>query len=179
MSDEDLHPPMQEHEHSEPFDPNELPIAHLGGGDGVEEPPGTEHRPVRVWWFVGVTAAVVVIGLIIGIVVFNRSAPSGIHGALTAREAAVQFVGAVNDGSERRAAAISCDAFVDDARAVAKSGQDRAFSLVLSRVRIDGSDSATAFITQRLELPGQVQRAPANVTVLRENGLWLMCGRAA
>ena len=178
MSEEDLHPPMQEGEHPEPLDPNELPIAHLGGhGDDQEETEG-EHRPVRVWWFVGVTAAVVVIGLVIGIVVFNRSAPSRIHGSLTAQEAAVQFVAAVNDGSERRAAAISCDAFVDDARAVAKSGQDRAFSLHLSHVRIDDPNSATAFITQRLELPGQVQRASANVTVLRESGLWLMCGRA-
>jgi hypothetical protein len=178
MSDDDLHPPLQEGEQPEPLDPNELPIAHLGGGP-AEEPTGTERRPVRVWWFVGVTAAVVVVGLIIGILVFNRSAPSGVHGALTAREAAVQFVGAVNDGSERRAAAISCDAFVDDARAVAKSGQDRAFSLHLSRVRRSDANSAIAFIIQRLEVPGQVQRAAANVTVLRENGLWLMCGRAA
>ena len=177
MADEDLHPPMQEDGHAEPLDPNELPIAHLGGGH-AEEPAVIEHRPVRVWWFVGITAAVVVVGLIIGIFVFNRSAPNGTHGALTAHEAAVQFVGAVNDGSERRAAAISCDAFVDDARAVAKSGQDHAFSLHLSHVRRDDANSAVAFITQRLELPGQIQRAPANVTVLRENGLWLMCGRA-
>src|SRR5689334_6051481 len=157
MSDEDLHPPLQEGELPEPLDPNELPIALLGGG-GSEEPDEAAHRSVQVWWFVGITAAVVVIGLVLGIFVFNRSAPSRIHGALTAREAAVQFVAAVNDGSERRAAAISCDAFVDDARAVAKSGQDRAFSLHLSHVRIDDPNSATAFITQRLKLPGQVQR---------------------
>jgi hypothetical protein len=176
MATDDLHPPVQDGDHDEPYDPHELPIAHLGG-PSEDEPEQQGHRQVRVWWFVGVTAAIVVIGLTIGIFVFNRSTPSRVHGALTARGAAAQFVAAVNDGSERRAAAISCDTFVDDAKAVAKSGQDHAFSLHLSRVRIEGSNSATAFITQRLELPGQVQRAPANVTVLRESGLWLMCGQ--
>jgi hypothetical protein len=179
MASDDLHPPVQDGDQSDPLDPNELPLAQLGRppDDAADGPGETEHRQVRIWWFVGVTAAVVVIGLVIGIFVFNRSAPGRAHGALTAQEAAVQFVTAVNDGSERRAAAISCDTFVDDAKAVARSGQDNAFSLRLARVRLEGSGSATAFITQRLSLAGKVQRAPANVTVLREAGLWLMCGR--
>lgn len=177
MATDDLHPPVEDGDQEEPLDPHELPIAHLGA-PSEDQPEQPHHRPDRVWWFVGITAAVVVIGLAIGIFVFNRSAPSGVHGALTPREAAVKFVAAVNAGSERRAAAISCDTFVDDAKAVARTGQDRAFSLHLARVRIDGSTSATAIITSRLQLPGQVQTQPANVTVLRQSGLWLMCGRA-
>lgn len=176
MATDDLDPPVEDGDHGEPLDPNELPIAHLGGAT-EDEPDQPPHHQVRVWWFVGVTAAVVVIGLAVGIFVFNRSAPGRAHGALTARAAAEQFVAAVNAGSERRAAAISCDTFVDDAKAVARTGQDPAFSLRLSRVRIDGSATATAFIASRLKVAGQVQTQPANVTVLRQGGLWLMCGR--
>lgn len=178
VADDTSHPPMDESDEGEPLDPHELPIAQLGA-PREDEPDQPHHRQERVWWFVGITAAVVVIGLAIGIVVFNRSVPGRVHGALTAREAAVKFVAAVNAGSERRAAAISCETFVDDAKAVARTGQDRAFSLHLSRVRMDGSTSATAIITSRLRLPGQVQTQPANITVLRQSGLWLMCGRVS
>lgn len=154
-------------------DPDHLPLAHLGG-------PSEDHPPVnsvRVWWFVGVTAAIVVVGLVVGILVFNHSAPTRRHGALTAGEAAVQFVNAVNAGSERRAAAISCDMFVDDAKAIARSGQDPAFRIRLRRVESVADGDATAVVLPQLTVGGQHQTNTTRLSVLRQDGLWLMCGR--
>lgn len=156
-----------------PDDAEHLPLAHLGGPSD-DRPPV---HPVRVWWFVGVTAAIVVVGLVVGILVFNHSAPTRRHGALTANQAAVAFVAAVNAGSERRAAGISCDDFIDDARAIARSGQDPAYRVSLRRVEPVAEGDATAVVVEQLTIAGQHQTKTTRLSVLRQDGLWLVCGR--
>lgn len=135
---------------------------------------------VQTRWVVAAAAAIVVVGMVVGILVFNSSAPDAARGAASARQAAVQYVAALNHGDRDAAAAISCDAFANDARSAARSGTDPSLGYTLDQLVVADRTSSTAKITQHLTLPGETRQSrPADVAVLRSSGRWLVCGRAA
>lgn len=162
----------------EPLDPAELPIAHLGRAvdpDEPEQPTGPHHlRLILI-----VAALIVVVGFVVGVVLFNSSAPPLGRGAETAGAAAAKYVTAVNAGDEKAAADIACDSFADDARAQAGTGADRGISFRLGRVRMVSKADAIATLTERIELPGATSKAqPVALAISRSGGRWLICGRA-
>jgi hypothetical protein len=161
----------------EPLDPAELPIAHLGrpvDPDEPEQPTGSHLRLIVV-----VAALVVVVGFVVGVVLFNSSAPPLGRGAESADLAAGRYVTAVNAGDEKAAADIACDRFADDARAQAGTGADRGISFRLGRVRMVSKSDAVATLTERIEFPGGKSRAqPVALAISRSGGRWLICGRA-
>lgn len=161
----------------EPLDPADLPLAHLGREMDPDEPerPSPRHlRPIVI-----AAALVVVVGFVVGVVLFNSSAPPLGRGAETATAAATKYVAAVNAGDEKAAAAIACDNFADDARAQAGSGADAGISFRLGRVRMVSKADAVATLTERLELPGgKAHSQPVALAVVRSGGRWLICGRA-
>lgn len=163
----------------DPYDPAELPIAQLGASAEADE--SDERSPARashLRLIVISAAAVVVIGLVVGIVLVNSSAPSPGRGESTARLAAQRYVRALNSGDERAAAAIACDTFADDARAQARSGADPSITFRLREVSMQSKTSATAVLLERAVLPGNhVHSGTLGVAVLMSGGRWLMCGR--
>lgn len=171
MSPDDLEPLRPEDGNREPLDPNELPAMVFERGD-EDHPRSTAHT----WWFVVAAATIVVVGMVVGIIVFNASAPRAPRGAESAKAAATTFVAAVNASNQKAATAISCDGFTDDARSAARSA-GQGIDFTLDKVITSDRTSATAFITQRLTLPlGRRQTEPANLSVLRTSGRWLVCG---
>jgi hypothetical protein len=127
---------------------------------------------------VGAFAALVVIGLTVGIVVFNSASPERARGAATPQAATRQFLEAVNRGDGDAAAAISCNAFGDQARAVARTGKDPGISFTLVVVTPLGKDTATAEFAQHMQLGKTVQNTPYRITLERGSQRWLVCGRA-
>jgi hypothetical protein len=152
--------------------------------------PGTvqlEPRPsrlsrwhIRTRWAVLACAALVVVGLTVGILVFNASAPDRVLGAASAKAAAQQYVAAVNAGNGRGAAAISCTEFADDARAAAASGKDPDITFSLDRIDASHKNDATVTVTEHLRFSGGTKQTEASrLSVLRSGGRWLMCGRVS
>jgi hypothetical protein len=172
-----LYPGRVTTEEIEP-DGDGLAIVDFAGRDDSGPDDRGPRSPRRLWWYVGATATLAVVAMVVGIVVFNRSASDTRRGARTSPEAADQYVTAINAGDGRSAAGISCDAFADRARAAARSGKV-GVTYSLDAIRATGSTTATAMITARLRVGGQQQARPADVRIVRTRGLWLMCGPAA
>ncbi|MGI8761808.1 MAG: hypothetical protein ACR2LF_11065 [Jatrophihabitantaceae bacterium] len=97
------------------------------------------------------------------------------RGATSAQQAAQRFVTALNTGDGDAAVAISCSSFAAQARSEAHEGV-AGFRFTLGPVRSDGSGSATAQLTQLVQLPGAAQRSSVVLTVQRVSGRWLACG---
>jgi hypothetical protein len=156
-------------------------------GDGepavVEFEPraGSERvRSLRTLWVVVAFAALVVIALTVGIVVFNASTPDPARGSKSAALAAQRYVAALNAGNGQRAAAAACDDFADQARADARSGADPGIAYTLDRVSSITKNDATALVTQHLKVGGgPTQNEPSTLSVLRTGRLWLICGRSS
>jgi hypothetical protein len=144
------------------------------------EPRGAGERSawLRTRWAVVAFAALVVVALSVGIVVFNASAPEAPRGAKSPSEAARQYVAALNAGDAKSAAALSCSDFADEARAAAASGKDPGISYSLGPVRNVTKNDATARVTQRLKFSDSTQNVPSTVALLRGSGLWLVCGKS-
>ncbi len=122
--------------------------------------------------------AVVAIGLVVGIIVFNSSAPKLGRGAATASDAAATFVAALNNGSEKAAAAIACDSFADPAKAAARTGSDPGISFALGRLTSVSDSAAHVSVQERIELPGgQMHTQLLTLVIVRSSGRWLVCGR--
>jgi hypothetical protein len=157
-----------------PDDASDWPIAHLGSGDN-DSP---RRRPTHLRAVVIAAVAVVVVGLVVGIVVFNSSAPSLGRGAETAQFAASTFVAAINNGNEKGAAAIACDSFANPARAAARTGSDPGISFALGRVTTVSNTVAHVSVQERIELPGGLMHTQLlTLTIVRSGGRWLVCGR--
>ena len=153
---------------------DDWPVAHLGSGHDDTAP----HRPAHLRAIVITAGVIVVVGLVVGILVFNASAPSLGRGAESAATAASTFVAAVNAGDERAAAAIACDQFADPARAVARTGSDPGISFALGRVTTHSATTATVSVQERITLPGgHVHTQPLTLDIERSAGRWLVCGR--
>jgi hypothetical protein len=162
----------------DPVDPHELPLAQLGRPRDEGEPPAAPHRPSHLRAAVVVAGLVVLVGMVVGVLAFNNSAPSLGRGAVTAREAAVEYVASINAGNAARAAKIGCDSFADFAAAAARSGRDPGITFVLRSVRALSKTDAVAIISERTELPGgRISARAAAVEVVRSAGRWLVCGR--
>jgi hypothetical protein len=166
----------------EPLDPAYLPIAHLGGGDqdddDSDDHDGPPHRPTHLRAIVITAIAVVAVGLVVGIIVFNSSAPKLGRGAATASDAASTFVAAVNDGNEKAAADIACDSFANPARAAARTGSDPGISFALGRLTMVSNTAAHVSVQERIELPGgQTHTQLLTLSIVRSSGSWLVCGR--
>jgi hypothetical protein len=162
----------------DPVDPHELPLAHLGRPLEGGGPQDGDRRPTHVRSIVIAASLVVVVGMIAGVAVFNNSAPELGRGAVTARDAAVEYVRSINTGDTTSAAKIACDSFTDDAAAAAGSGRDPGISFVLRSVRERSKTGAVAMISERTALPGgQTSSRAASVDVVRSGGRWLVCGR--
>jgi hypothetical protein len=133
---------------------------------------------LRTRWLVVACALLVVVGLTVGILVFNASAPDAPRGARTPALAARQFVAALNAGDGAGAARMACDRFGDAARAAARSGADPSISFTLVGVTTRDRDNATATLVQQLRLSASdTQRVPYRLALLRGAGLWLVCDR--
>lgn len=169
----------------EPMEPTVLPLAHLTRrrGDGIAddgESTGDNglRRPAHLRAVVVTAALVVAVGLVLGIVVFNASAPELGRGSATADAAATAYVHAVNAGDEKAAADVVCTSFADDARAAAASGRDGGIQFALGKVTKTGKTDAVATIRQTSTLPGGTTRtSAAGVSVLRSAGRRLVCGQ--
>ncbi len=171
VSTDDPGPPPEPEPAADPVDPNSLPLVELHRPE--DRGP---HRVVRTWWFVVAAALIVLVGGVVGVLVFNSSTPKPGRGAVSPDAAVRQFVAALNTGDEARAAAMSCDAFADQARSAARSGKDPAFRYSLGLVHRDDRSSATATVVEHLQLPGSRQTQTNTVSVLRSQGRWLVCG---
>jgi hypothetical protein len=142
--------------------------------------PRTHGWNLRTRWVVVAFVALVVVGLTVGIIVFNASAPDAARGARTARIAAQQYVTAVNAGNRSGAAAISCGSFADDARAAAASGKDPGITFTLDLVTVLGKNQAIITVTEHLKFGGGTKQAETTrLLETRGAGLWLVCGRAS
>jgi hypothetical protein len=158
-------------------DPDGLPLAQLGRDEDGEPHPSRPSTHLRA--IVIAAALVVVVGFVIGVVVFNASAPRPSRGEASAADAAARYLAAINSGDEADAAAVACDSFADDARAAARTGSDAGIDFVLGRLHVSSKSAATVVVVERLTLPGgHRQRHPATLNILRSDGRWLMCGRA-
>jgi len=156
---------------------DDWPVAHLGRGD--HDPDAPHHRPAHLRAIVIAAVSVVVVGLVVGILVFNASAPTLGRGADTADAAASTFVAAVNDGDEKGAADISCDQFADPARAAARTGRDAGITFALGHLTMRSKTTATVSVQERITLPGgHVHTQPLTLSIQRSGGRWLVCGRA-
>lgn len=162
---DDVEPPLDAHG-----------LAYLRFERSKHEP---ARRALRTRWIVAAAALIAVTAMVVGIVVFNASAPGPARGAASAKTAAKEFVTALNAGDALAAAAISCAEFAEDARSAARSGKDPAFRYTLDSVRLDDTTSATAVVSAHLALPGSTQTKAHDISVLRSSGRWLMCGRAS
>jgi hypothetical protein len=159
---------------------SELPLFDDPSVPDVSLEPAARRQPwwLRTRWLVVACGLLVVVGLTVGILVFNASAPDAPRGARTPALAARQFVAALNAGNGDGAAHISCDRFGDAARAAARSGADPAISFTLAGVTTLDKDNATATLVQQLRLSASdAQRVPYRLALLRGAGLWLVCGR--
>jgi hypothetical protein len=156
----------------DPDEPDVLPVVELARGD--------DPRPARRWggrWIVLAAAAVVVVGMVVGIAVFNASAPPAGRGATSAQGAARDFARAVDGGDGARAVAVSCTAFADAARALARSGRDKGIDFRLASVRVDSETSASAILAERLRVPGHTEQQSVELSLVRTSGHWQVCGR--
>lgn len=154
---------------------DDWPVAHLGSGR--DDAPA--RRPAHLRAIVIAALVVVVMGLVVGIIVFNASAPELGRGAATASDAANTFVAAINNGDEKAAADIACDRFADPARAAARTGSDPGISFALGRLTMRSKTAATVSVQERVELPGgHVHTQPLTLALERSGGRWLVCGRA-
>lgn len=166
----------------EPAEPAALPLAHLGRPLDSETP--GDERPARgpvrhLRLAVGAAAVIVVVGLVVGILLVNSSAPPLGRGAETAPRAAAQYLRAVNAGDESAAAKISCDSFADDARAQARSGADPGITFRQGTVVMASKTDATVAVVQLIRFAGgRVQREQFALYLARSAGRWLVCGRA-
>lgn len=146
--------------------------------DADEDDPQSHHS-LAARWVVVAAIAIVVVGMVVGILLFNSAAPDAARGAASARQAAQQYVAALNGGDRIAATAISCDTFANDARSAARSGADPSLDYTLDKLIVGDRTSSTAMITEHWTLPGGTrQHRPADVAVLRSSGRWLVCGRA-
>jgi hypothetical protein len=161
----------------ESADPDELPLAQLGRDEDGEPNPSRAATHLRA---IVITAAVIVIvGFVIGVLVFNASTTHLGRGEATAGDAASRYLAAVNAGDETDAAAVACDTFANDARAAARTGSDAGISFALGPLRMSSKTAATVVVIERLMLPGgRVHNQPTSLNILRSGGRWLMCGRA-
>lgn len=158
--------------------PEEWPIAHLGPGE--DAPDGERARPAHLRAIVILALAVVVVGMTVGIVVFNASAPPLGRGAETSTGAAREYLAAVNAGNEAAAAKISCSSFTDDARAQARTGSDKGISYRMGKVSEVSKSDAVVVITETLTLPGgKTHSSPTTLALTRSGGRWLVCGRTS
>jgi hypothetical protein len=163
--------------------PDEWPIAHLGRSgddDGAADDADAERaRPAHLRAIVIAALAVVVIGLLVGILVFNASAPPLGRGAESAGVAADRYVRAIDAGDEPAAAKISCDSFTDDARAQARTGADKGISFRMGKVHQVSKTDAVVVVTETLTLPGgHTHSSPTTLAITESGGRWLMCGRS-
>jgi hypothetical protein len=157
-------------------EPDEWPIAHLGRGDRSD---GERSRPAHLRAIVITALTVVVVGLVVGIIVFNASAPPLGRGAESARAAAASYVSAIDAGDGAGAAKIACDSFTDDARAQARTGADRGISFGMGRVHQVSKTDAVVVVTETLTLPGgHTHSSPTTLAITRSGGRWLVCGRS-
>jgi hypothetical protein len=159
---------------------SELPLFDDPSVPDVSLEPAARRQPwwLRTRWLVVACGLLVVVGLTVGILVFNASAPDAPRGARTPALAARQFVAALNAGDRDGAAQVSCDRFGDAARAAARSGADPAISFTLVAVTARDKDNATASLVQLLRLSSSdAQRVPYRLALQRGAGLWLVCGR--
>lgn len=154
---------------------DDWPVAHLGSGHDDTRP----HRPAHLRAIVITAGVIVVVGLVVGILVFNASAPSLGRGADSASAAASTFVAAINDGDEKAAADIACGQFADPARAAARTGADPGITFALGRLTMRSTTTATVSVQERITLPGgQVHTQPLTLDIQRSGGRWLVCGRS-
>lgn len=175
VNPDDVEPLRLEDGDLEPLDPSEF--SNVQFERSADKPP---RRSVRTRWVVVAAVVIVVVGMVVGIVVFNASAPDAARGAESAKAAATEFVAAVNAGNLTGAAAISCDPFADEARSAARSGKDPSIRYTLDSVRKDDKTSATAAIVEHLKFrDAPAQEVQSRISVLRSSGRWLMCGRAS
>ncbi len=167
----------------EPLDPAYLPIAHLGGEDHDNANDNDDHdapptRPAHLRAIVITAIAVVAVGLVVGIIVFNSSAPKLGRGAASASDAASTFVAAINNGDEKSAANIACDSFVDPAKAAARTGSDPGISFALGRLTMVSNTAAHVSVQERIQLPGGLRHTQLlTLSIARSSGRWLVCGR--
>ena len=169
-------------------EPDEWPIAHLGradadddvdNGDGSETDDAERGRPAHLRAIVIAAVAVVVVGLVVGILVFNASAPPLGRGAQTAAAAADRYVSAIDAGDEPAAAEIACDSFADDARAQARTGADKGISFRMGKVHQVSKTDAVVVVTETLTLPGGHRHSsPTTLAITESGGRWLICGRS-
>lgn len=142
--------------------------------------PRTSTFHLRTRWVVLAFGALVVVGLTVGIIVFNASAPDAARGARTARTAAQQYVAAVNAGNRTGAAAISCASFTNDAQAAAASGKDPGITFSLDLVTLLGKNQSIITVTEHLKFSGGTKQAESSrLLVTRGAGLWLVCGHSS
>jgi hypothetical protein len=135
---------------------------------------------LRTRWVVLAFVALVVVGLTVGIIVFNASAPDAARGARTARSAAQQYVAAVNAGSRAGAAKISCSSFSNDAEAAAASGKDPGIRFSLDLVTSLDKNQAIITVTEHLKFSGGTKQTDTSrLLVTRGAGLWLVCGHSS
>lgn len=154
---------------------DDWPVAHLGSGHDDTR----SQRPAHLRAIVIAAVAVVVVGLVVGILVFNASAPTLGRGAESASAAASTFVAAINNGDEKRAADSACDQFADPARAAARTGSDPGIGFALGRLTMQSKTTATVSVQERITLPGgRVHTQPLTLSIQRSGGRWLVCGRA-
>jgi hypothetical protein len=154
------------------------PVAHLGSGH-TEDRDDRPHRPAHLRAVIVAAVAVVVVGLVVGIFVFNASAPPLGRGASSASDAAATFVAAIDNGDEKAAADISCDQFADAARAAARTGSDPGITFALGRLTMRSTTTAAVSVQERITLPGgTLHRQPLTLDLQRSGGRWLVCGRS-
>ncbi len=168
-------PDASRDEPDESDEPDDWPIAHFGRGDH-DAPP---QHPTHLRAIVIAAVAIVVVGLVVGIIVFNASAPPLGRGAESASAAASTFVAAINAGDENGAADIACDRFEDPARAAARTGADAGITFALGRLTMRSKTAASVSVQERITLPGgHVHAQLLTLTIVRSGGRWLVCGRA-
>ena len=154
----------------EPLDPSTIV-------EPVPSPPAPPAGPTRRrWWIAGGAALVVAIAVTIALVLTLGSDGSEPRGALTARSAATGFVAAIDVGDRDRAAQLSCSAFTDQAAQFARTGADAGIDFALVSVT-PGRGAGRVVITQTLRLAGKREVERIALSLTREQGRWLVCGR--
>ncbi len=146
-----------------------------------EQPPriaAVSPAPRRRTLWIGV-AATMVLGAVAAIVVaLTSSEHTASTGASSAQLVAQRYVAAINRGDKDAAAAASCPAYRDQARAEAVSGTDPGITFTLEAVRVgDNATSATAGLREQLRFADNTQRVRHTLSVQRRDGRWLVCGR--
>ena len=98
--------------------------------------------------------AVVAVGLVVGIIVFNSSAPKLGRGAARQSTRRARSSPRSTTATRRAPQAIACDSFVNPAKAAARTGSDPGISFALGRLTTVSNTAAHVSVQERIELPG-------------------------